>query len=391
MLLDQVQDIDSHEMVPTHLMETNFGEVGARVAKMLESRGVDPSVDPNTPTDPGAQDVLPIDDERVWTVKGVRAPGAIDMNRRVEVLDQMGIKSQLVFPTFGLIGFVIGSSPTEQFEFWFGTSEDDRAELGREVIKAANDWGICQGSVDAERVRVVAIVPSHDIGEMIDESRSLMDRGARALWISASNPPGGRSPASPEMDEFWACAAAEDVPVLFHIGTELTFLSEKWRAGTGIVTRHHSLEAPKINEYTMSIVHYAVENYLTVMILGGVFERHPTLRIGVTECTASWVGPMARRMDMMVDALRGGEGLSMRPSNYLRRNVRVSPFVFEPVDEYLRAYPDLNDVYTYASDYPHIEGGRHSIERFYDKIDQFGDEVVEKFFRTNGDLLLPSR
>jgi predicted TIM-barrel fold metal-dependent hydrolase len=193
------------------------------------------------------------------------------------------------------------------------------------------------------------------------------------------------------MDEFWAYAAAKDVPVLFHIGTELSFLSEQWRAGTAIVTHHHSLEAPRINEFTMSVVHYAVENYLTIMILGGVFERHPALRIGVTECTASWVGPMARRLDMMVKSLHGGEGLSMRPSDYLRRNVRVSPFVFEPVDEYLRMYPDMDDVYTYASDYPHIEGGRHSIERFYEKIAPAGDEVIEKFFRINGDLLLPVR
>jgi hypothetical protein len=71
--------------------------------------------------------------------------------------------------------------------------------------------------------------------------------------------------------------------------------------------------------------------------------------------------------------------------------VRVSPFLFEPVDDYLRMYPDLDDVYTYASDYPHIEGGRHSIERFYEKVAPFGNEVIEKFFRGNGDLLLPPR
>ncbi|OBB17672.1 hypothetical protein A5761_09970 [Mycolicibacterium setense] len=391
MLIDQVQDIDSHEMIPTHLLEENFGEIGGRIGKMLDSQSVDSEHDPNTMTDPDAQDVLPIDDERVWTVKGVRAPGAIDMNRRVEVLDQMGIKSQLVFPTFGLAGVVIMCSPREQFEFWFGSSECDRFELGREVIRAANDWSIRQGSVDAERVRIVAILPTDRIDEMMRESQSLIERGARALWISASNPPGGGSPARPEMDDFWSYVAAQNVPVVFHIGTEFTFLGTAWREGTNLVSQHHSLEAPKIDEYTMSTVHYAVENYLTIMILGGVFERHPTLRIGVTECTATWVGPMARRMDLMVDSLHGGKGLSMRPSEYLSRNVRVSPFLFEPIDGYLRTYPFLDDVYTYASDYPHIEGGRYSLERFYEKIAPLGDDVVEKFFRRNGDLLLPSR
>lgn len=241
-----------------------------------------------------------------------------------------------------------------------------------------------------DRVRVVAIVATDDLGDMAEQSRDLIDRGARALWISASTPPGGRSPASPELDEFWAYAAAQDVPVVFHIGTELNFLDGAWREGTSLVTRHHSLEAPKLDEYAMAVVHYAVENYLTIMILGGVFERHPTLRVGVTECTAAWVGPLARRLDMMVDAMHGGNGLTMRPSDYLRRNVRVSPFLFEPVEEYLRAYPDSDDVYAYSSDYPHIEGGRHSKERFYDKVAPLGDEVVDKFFRRNGALLLPS-
>src|SRR5580704_2663349 len=255
MLIDQVQDIDSHEMIPTHLLEENFGDIGARVGRMLDSRGVDANVDPNTMTHPGAQDILPIDAERVWTVKGVRAPGAIDMNRRVEVLDQIGIKSQLVFPTFGLAGLVMANSPKDQFEFWFGPTESDRVELGRQVINAANDWSIRQRSFDAERVRIVAIVPTDHIAEMIQEAHDLIQRGARALWISASDPPGGRSPAGPEMDEFWAYAASLDVPVVFHIGTEFTFLDTAWREGTTLVSHHHSLEAPKINEYTMSVVH----------------------------------------------------------------------------------------------------------------------------------------
>ena len=256
------------------------------------------------------------------------------MTRRIEVLNQMRITSQLVFPTFGLSGVVIADNPQKQFEFWLGDGDVDRAALGREVIDAANDWGIRQGSDDPERIRVAAIVPTDRLDAMIERSRVLIDQGARPLWTSASTPLGGRS-ADPEVDEFWAYAAANDVPVLFDIGTELSFLDRAWREGTSLVTRHHSLEAPELDEHAMSVVHYAVENFLTIMIVGGGVRTAPGAagrRHGVHR---AWVCPLARRLYMMVDAMHGGHCLSLRPSDYLRRNVRVSPSLFKPVEEYL--------------------------------------------------------
>ena len=69
-MLGDVLDIDNHEMIPTRLMAQNLGPVGAWVAAMLKARGVGPEVDPTTPSDPGASDVLPIDDKHVWATNG---------------------------------------------------------------------------------------------------------------------------------------------------------------------------------------------------------------------------------------------------------------------------------------------------------------------------------
>jgi hypothetical protein len=38
-------------------------------------------------------------------------------------------------------------------------------------------------------------------------------------------------------------------------------------------------------------LHYAPENFVAAMALGGVFERHPNVRFGVIELSATWVGP----------------------------------------------------------------------------------------------------
>lgn len=83
-----------------------------------------------------------------------------------------------------------------------------------------------------------------------------------------------------------------------------------------------------------------------------------------------------------------GSALAHRPSDYLRSNVRVTPFVFEPVDVYLDRY-DLADVLCFSTDYPHVEGGRDPLGVFVAVRPRVGAATVEKFFVTNGEWLLP--
>jgi hypothetical protein len=66
-----------------------------------------------------------------------------------------------------------------------------------------------------------------------------------------------------------------------------------------------------------------------------VFERHPTLRFGAIELGSHWLGPLADNLDMWIErvfARRTKDILSLKPSEYLARNVRVTPHnIVEPV------------------------------------------------------------
>jgi hypothetical protein len=79
----------------------------------------------------------------------------------------------------------------------------------------------------------------------------------------------------------------------------------------------------------------------------------------------------------------------MKPSEFIRRNVRVTAFDFEPVDDYIDRY-GLEEVYCYASDFPHMEGGRDPMARFAGRLERFGPAMMEKFFVKNGEWLLPA-
>ena len=72
----------------------------------------------------------------------------------------------------------------------------------------------------------------------------------------------------------------------------------------------------------------------------------------------------------------------------IARNVRVSPFDIEPVGEYVAMY-GLEDVYCFASDCPHVEGGKKSVDKFAASLKPLGQRLMEKLFVTNGQFLLP--
>lgn len=92
-----------------------------------------------------------------------------------------------------------------------------------------------------------------------------------------------------------------------------------------------------------------------------------------------------------VYAVRMKPFISKLPSEYIASNVRVTPFNnIEPIDKYFERYPHLQSSYCWSTDYPHIEGGKDIRRKFVELLSPKGDEIIQKFFRTNSELLLPS-
>jgi hypothetical protein len=96
----------------------------------------------------------------------------------------------------------------------------------------------------------------------------------------------------------------------------------------------------------------------TALITNGTLDRFPDLRIGIVELTAIWVPMFVMMLDGgwdFVSRLNGQEQtkLSMRPSEYFRRHVRVAAFSYE---EPRRLEAKSSDLYMACSDFPHSEG-----------------------------------
>ena len=396
-VLDRVLDADSHEMAPLQFWGSMFGpaagEIAAQITDCLKMQKGNDFYAPEL-----VGDVTAIDHDSVWNLKGTSAPGAFDFARRLEVMNEMGIARQLVFPSFAIFASMLKIGNEFRVYNFLGMkgSIEEIRELGDVGLAEYNTWAAATTAANPDRTRCVAYVMDNGtVDDLVSQTEALIAKGIRAVNIPHGVPPGGVSPAHPAMDDFWALLEKHDVPLVTHVGNEEgLFASTVWKKDVPsfALGKTQSIELG-LEPYSFATLHYTGAHYLAVLILGGVFERFPKLRVGMIEQGSSWLGPAADNLDMWARDVyynRLKDHISMLPSEYINRNVRVTPFNdFEPVARDFERYPNLADAYCYATDYPHVEGGKESKYRLYDQIAHLGDDIAEKFFVTNAGLILP--
>lgn len=389
-LAGKVLDVDSHEHLPLQVWEETFGPEVKPLADAWRAAG-DPDGDANHPNVPDfAGDVAPIDDS-VLVAKGAKAPGAVDYRRRLEVMDLMGVGSQLMFPgSVGLYGTLLRVNHDD--ENLFPSITEGRRELGDHCIRVYQDY-LAEIAAFSDRLVPVAPIVEDTVEAVIATAKRVIDSGIRAIWLPAGLPVGGVSPASLELDPLWAMCAEADVTVTLHIGGDGQLLASKAWAQAEAFEGFLSLGEFTVDPYSTTNLHIPFQNFLSVMVLGGVFARHPKLRFGVIEVGAHWIGPLMETMDLWHNAMghfnTNPHKLQEAPSEYIKRNVCVSFFHFEPVDTYITRYPGVEQVLAFSTDYPHVEGGKDVFRRVQAKLEKLGQDVVDGVFRHNATQLLP--
>jgi hypothetical protein len=77
----------------------------------------------------------------------------------------------------------------------------------------------------------------------------------------------------------------------------------------------------------------------------------------------------------------GLKDLSLEPSDYLRRQVRFTPLVFEDVEWLIEsAGPEL---FLFSTDFPHPEGGRDPFGRFEASLGKTAVDERRLFYAEN--------
>jgi predicted TIM-barrel fold metal-dependent hydrolase len=130
--------------------------------------------------------------------------------------------------------------------------------------------------------------------------------------------------------------------------------------------------------------HFVLEHLLaiTTFVAYGILERHPGLRVGFLESGAVWALGYVHRLDEHEELFGFDRGaLSMRPSDYFRRQCFVSVEDAEPgLAGLLEVYPEC---VVFASDYPHADGTFPGSTRSLLESDQLDAATRQRVLRDN--------
>lgn len=342
--------------------------VVAEIEDLIAAEGLDPS---------GEGDALEARRQQarrdVWGVRLWGAHGAQIAADRIDALDLMGIERQLIFAQF--------------MESPLNADCPEGAEAVRRYNDYLLDW--CKGGED--RLLSACLLNTYDRDIALAEAERVLERGAAGLQLPGILPPAGLGPCAPEWSPLWAMLSDAGVPALLHYGGSGgydTLIHESWyrAAWRSLVPPADDPDVDVIHAppFIWMTSHLFAEITLTFMVLGGVFERYPDLRFGVIESGASWVASWCDRMDTVATTTSRyiSRQLPLKPSEYVRRQVRVTPFNFEPVGDMMER-GGLQEVYAFSTDYPHIEGGVDPMHSFHASVAPLGDGAVERFFVTN--------
>jgi uncharacterized protein len=311
-----------------------------------------------------------VEAEEIMARKNFAATGAFVAEDRGRALDLLGFSSQLVFNTFH----------NRRLRDWEHSGDLDLAY----GAARAHNRGMVEFCAADPRLLPTCYVPLADFERAAAMADEALAMGAAALLVASGCPP-GHSHSHLALDPVWARAQEARIPVVFHVGGTGDLIDfDYFRNGLPIPADFHGGEENFRSVDYMGIPGPPAQT-LATMIFDGVLERFPTLRIGVIEQGAIWVPSWTRQMEAAFEAFARHEErlrhLSMRPTEYVQRQVRFTPYPTEDVGWIIEQSGP--DVCMFSSDYPHVEGGRRPVERFEASLGDCDETVRDRFYRDN--------
>jgi predicted TIM-barrel fold metal-dependent hydrolase len=247
--------------------------------------------------------------------------GGWDPEARMADQDRDGVSAEVIYPSVGMV-----------------LCNHRDADYKKACFDAYNRWlaGYC--ATHPDRLIGLGQTAMRSPEEGIADLQAIKALGLRGVTMPGE-PATEEDYDSPIYDEFWDAAIELELPLSFHI---LTMRAEKPRG-------------PKMAGF-MSIMR-GCQDVMALLILGGVFERHPALRVVCAEADAGWVPHYMYRMDHAYDRHRNwlppGQALSRMPSDYFAENIYVT---FQDDWTAFRHADDMNwRRLLWANDFPHSD------------------------------------
>jgi predicted TIM-barrel fold metal-dependent hydrolase len=285
---------------------------------------------------------------------GWQDTGGWEPARRLKDQALDGVAAEVIYPTIAL-----GMCSIEDIPFQ------------KALFRAYNDWMADFCSYDPARLVGLALLCVDDVAWSVAELERTRGLGLRGAHIPMSLGP-DLSYTDAAFDPLWACAAGLDMPLAMHAA------GTRRRLGPPQVTPLQRV----MGQIPGSAA--ATQQTLTEMLIGGVFGRHPDLKVVSAENDLAWVPYFAGRLahdfpKTLHFVVKDFEWpYPKQPVDYLRENVYFT-FEDDPAGVHVRDYIGVDRI-MWASDYPHEDStwpnSREVLERNFRGVDRRDRELI---------------
>jgi predicted TIM-barrel fold metal-dependent hydrolase len=241
-----------------------------------------------------------------------------DSDARTAVLESQGVVAEVLFPN-GL------PFQSRRFE---DAAQEQNPVLNRQARLAYNRWlaDFC-GQAPGRRAGQ-ALVSFDDIALAVHDIYWAKEHGLGGVMMPALEP-GGIFFFDPVLDPVWSACAEAGLPISQHGGAGSPKYSPAGFAAIMTLAIEQSFFAGRS---------------LWQMILGGVFERFPSLQVVFVEAGAEWIAPTIRQLDRRLREADDWVGFALfmqRPPQFTRTaseqwatncHAGISPFAASVLD-----------------------------------------------------------
>ncbi len=281
---------------------------------------------------------------RTGFARNVQTLGHYDPHARLRDMDRDGVAGGIIFHN-SLNGEPFPLDLKNSFGNGVASKEEQElAGVGRQIY---NRWLADFCSVEPERSLGLAQLPMWDIPAAIKELEVAANLGLNGVNFPAPGALGMIQPTDPAYEDFFAAAAALDMTLTSHIGVAPP--SDKPLGPLNNEYEHEFTLLDQVEWGQRSIIIFA---------LHGIFERHPNLKLVITEYPGVYWNELKAKMDSVTfsPAIWRKDPLPRLPSEYMAENVWIGNSFQSRAEAVAVVEQGLEDRYMWGSDYPHAEG-----------------------------------
>ncbi|MFQ5426903.1 MAG: amidohydrolase family protein, partial [Gaiellales bacterium] len=251
---------------------------------------------------------------------------------RLELYERWRVDAGLALPTIGILWDV------------------DDIDLGNAYARAYNNWLYDFQAADRSRIITACHLHLKDPVEALRELRRCLALGYRAVFLPPERPL-GKPLIHPDFAPIWHELEEAGVPAVLHVVVRLRRMA---RPAGVLAEWYEPGEAPRVFGFGLGATLQVIPA-VSAMVVDGLFDRFPALRVLCVEAGAGWAAYLMDRLDAKYRHFGFSNPLELgRPSEYFRRNLW---FCAEPEERTIGAMMDLvgEDRIVWGSDYPHID------------------------------------